>query len=93
MTDYTAVFLVIGWILPLAGYVVGWWTTSRNFRESINDCKELREERRNLVEETRQLNDMVFELRRKVIELEAQLQAAVDRIGELSSSLDQDDDS
>lgn len=85
MIDY--VFALIFGLLPLTGYVVGWWTTGRNFRESINDCKELREERRNFLEEIKALNQTVFELRRRVIELEAKLAAAIDRIGELSSTL------
>lgn len=90
MAESQIIYAFIFGLLMLGSYMAGWWTTSRNYMEAAKDRQELRDERRELLEENRRLSAEVFDLRERVIELEAKLAAAMGQISELSSSLNPD---
>lgn len=78
--------LILALIL-LAAVGVGGFIVNRANRDAARDRAELRQERQTLISENAQLRVDVYELRRKVIELEAKLGAAMDEINRLSSVL------
>lgn len=75
----------------IIAFVAGGWQSSRTYKDIYKDVGQdmaaLRQERQGLAAENKHLMAEVFELRKRVIELEARLGAALDEINRLSSIL------
>lgn len=80
-----AIFVILGGVVM--AFILGSIISSRAYQDAAKDRADLRNERRRLVDENRLLQDELYKLRGRVLELETQLRSALEQIGQLSATI------
>ena len=82
------IYVIIFAALLFGAYVTGGMLTSRTYQEVSKDRADLREDRKLLAAENQALKQDLLEVQRKLADLEIKYNAAMQRIRELSATLD-----